>query len=161
MIVVSDTSPILNLALIGRLDLLVSLYRQVLIPPAVARELVRPDSSGLLIHLDSCPWLVVACARDQVRVRQLCAQLDHGEAEAIVLALESRADVLLVDERRGRRLAAAFGLRVIGLLGMLAEAKRMGLVERVKPVLDDLITRAGFWIGAELHAKVLAELGEG
>lgn len=94
-------------------------------------------------------------------MRQLCAQLDRGEAEAIVLALERRADVLLVDERRGRRVTAAFGLRVIGLLGMLAEAKRIGLIERVKPVLNDLIGRAGFWIGADLHAKVLAELGEG
>jgi hypothetical protein len=161
LIVVSDTSPILNLALIGRLDLLVSLYHQVLIPPAVGRELTRSDSPAPLIHLGSCPWLVVASAQNQVRVRQLCAELDPGEAEAIVLAVERRADLLLVDERRGRRAAAAFGLRVIGLLGMLAEAKRAGLIERVKPVLDDLIGRAGFWIGADLHAKVLTELGEG
>jgi len=64
LIVVSDTSPILNLALIGRLDLLVSLYRQVLIPPVAGRELTRSDSAAPLIHLGSYPWLVVASAQD-------------------------------------------------------------------------------------------------
>jgi predicted nucleic acid-binding protein len=160
LIVVSDTSPILNLALIGHLHLLASLYREVLIPPAVYQELRHSGSDAHLIDLDSCPWLVVASAENQVHVRQLSGQLDPGEAEAIVLALEKRADLLLVDERRARRVASALGLRVTGLLGILVEAQRAGLIERVKPVLDNLIARAGFWIGADLYAKVLAELSE-
>ena len=160
MIVVSDTSPILNLALIGRLDLLPALYNRVLIPPAVHRELIRSTEAASLIDPDSGSWLGVASAQDQDRVRRLSGELDAGEAEAIVLALERRADVLLVDERRWRRVATSLGLRVTGLLGVLAEAKRAGLIERVKPVLDDLIERAGFWIGSDLRAKVLAELNE-
>lgn len=160
MIVVSDTSPILNLALVGHLHLLASLYGEVLIPPTVCQELRRSGSDAHLIDLGSCPWLAVVPAEDQAHVRQLSGQLDPGEAEAIVLALEKRADLLLVDERRARRVASALGLRVTGLLGVLVEAQRAGLIERVKPVLDDLITRAGFWIGADLYAKVLAELSE-
>ena len=77
-----------------------------------------------------------------------------------MLAVERHADLLLVDERRARRTAEAAGLRITGLLGVLADAKRAGLIEMVKPVLDDLIQHARFWIGPELYKSVLAELGE-
>ncbi len=161
MIVVSDTSPILNLARIGRLQLLPSLYRQVLIPSAVYEELTA--SKGDLspsIDLASESWLIVASAKDQKRVQELREDLDIGEAEAIVLAIERGADLLLVDERRGRRTATAAGLTVTGLLGVVARAKRAGLIELGKPVLDDLIQIARFWIGPDLYAEVLAELRE-
>lgn len=77
-----------------------------------------------------------------------------------MLAIERRADLLLVDERRGRRSAIAAGLTVTGLLGVVATAKRAGLIDLAKPVLDELILVARFWIGAELYAEVLAGLGE-
>ena len=106
MIVVSDTSPVLNLARIGRLQLLALLYYQVLIPPAVYDELTVSESDlPPAIDLAAEPWLMVATANDQKRVQELRKDLDRGEAEAIVLAIERRADLLLVDERRGRRLA--------------------------------------------------------
>ena len=82
--------------------------------------------------------------------------LGRGEAEAI----ERRADLLLVDERRGRRTASATGLRVTGLLGVVVTAKRAGLIDLAKPVLDELIQIARFWIGPDLYAEVLTELGE-
>ena len=86
--------------------------------------------------------------------------MDWGEAEAIVLALECRADLLLVDERQARRTAKTAGLAVTGLLGVVARAKQAGLIERAKPIVDDLIQIARFWIGAELYREVLRELGE-
>lgn len=114
MIVVSDTSPVLNLARIGRLDLLPSLYHQVLIPSAVYEELIRSKSDlPPAIDLASQPWLTVATANDQKRVQELRGYLDPGEAEAIVLAIELRADLLLVDERRARRVASAAGLATL------------------------------------------------
>jgi uncharacterized protein len=161
LIVVSDTSPILNLARIGRLELLPSLYHQVLIPSGVYGELTasRRDLPPS-IDLASESWLIIATANDQKRVEELLKELDAGEAEAIVLAIERGADLLLVDERRGRRTAVAEGLTVMGLLGVVARAKRAGLIDLAKPVLDELIRTARFWIGPDLYAAVLAELGE-
>lgn len=161
MIVVSDTSPVLNLARIERLELLVLLYRQVVIPSAVQEELLRSESDlPRAIDLASQPWLIVATANDQERVRELHERLDLGEAEAIVLAIELGAGLLLMDERRGRRAASAEGLAVTGLLGVIAAAKRAGLIELAKPVLDELIHHARFWIGPDLYTEVLRELGE-
>lgn len=159
MIVVSDTSPILNLARIGRLELLPGLYQQVLVPSKVHGEL-RDSLDAVSLDLGSLEWLVVAAPEDRSRVEVLSAELDPGEAEAIVLALERRADFLLVDERRGRRAARTAGLRVTGLIGVLTEAKGAGLIDAVKPVLDDLIRDARFWIGQALYREVLTHLGE-
>ena len=161
MIVVSDTWPVLNLARIGRLDLLQLLYHQVLIPSAVYRELtISKMDLPPAIDLATMPWLIVATAKDQDRVQQLREELDPGEAEAIVLAIERRADLLLVDERRGRRTATAAGLTVTGLLGVVARAKQAGLIDLAKPVLYELIHVARFWIGPELYAEALAALDE-
>jgi len=154
LIVVSDTSPVLNLARIGRLNLLPSLYKQVLIPSKVFEELSAskhdlPPAIDLAVE----PWLIVASANNQQRVQELCAELDPGEAEAIVLAIERRADLLLVDERRARRTAADAGITVTGLLGVVARAKAAGLIDSAKPVLDDLIQVARFWIGRALQGS--------
>lgn len=161
MIVVSDTSPVLSLARIGRLDLLRTLYQQVLIPPAVYEELRDAASrSRGSIDFGAFEWLVVGVASDRRRVEALCADLDPGEAEAIVLAIERRADVLLIDERRGRRTASSAGLTVTGLIGVVAQAKRTGVIEMAKPILDELIRTGRFWVGPRLYAEVLAQLGE-
>jgi uncharacterized protein len=161
LIVVSDTSPVLNLTRIGRLDLLPSLYHQVHIPSAVLEELTA-SKADLPPRIDfaSEPWLIVASANDQKHVQELRESLGLGEAEAIVLAIEHRADLLLVDERRARRTATAAGIRVTGLPGVVARAKQAGLIDLAKPVLDELIETARFWVGADLYAEVLAELGE-
>ena len=157
MIVVSDTSPILNLARIGRIELLPALYGKVIIPSEVDPELRDSGSDVPLFDRSTLPWLTVAAAKDRAQVQRLRQQLDAGEAEAIALAIEY---VLLVDERRGRRTAVAAGLAVTGLPGVVANAKRTGLIDSAKPVLDELIQLARFWIGAHLYRAVLTELGE-
>ena len=164
MIVVSDASPILNLAAVHKLHLLRDLYAEIVLPPAVERELVRNGIHLELSLLDPSrldrSWTRVVAAVDQNAVAVLREQLDPGEAEAIVVAGELEADLLLVDEKRGRRIAVDRGLEVTGLLGVLAEAKARGFIPRCQPVLDEMIRVAGFWIGDNLRARYLLGLNE-
>ena len=159
MIVVSDTSPILNLATVEKLHLLQDLYSEIVVPPAVAKELQR---NGIPFEGPGFQpqWVRVVMAVNRNEVAVLREQLDPGEAEAIVVAGELAAELLLVDEKRGRRIAIGRGLEVTGLLGVLAEAKARGFITRCQPVLDEMIRVAGFWIGDDLRKHYLSSLSE-
>jgi predicted nucleic acid-binding protein len=87
-------------------------------------------------------------------------QLDEGECEAIALFIEQNAELLLIDERRGRAEADRLGLRITGLLGVLVEAKQKRFILAVKPVLDDLIATAEFRVADALYARILNIVGE-
>jgi predicted nucleic acid-binding protein len=155
MIIVADTSPILNLDVIGRLDLLHQLFGEIIIPPAVDSEL-RAEPYGFVPPA----WLTVMAPTAGDRIVGFLGSLDRGEAEAIVLASEIQADFILIDERRGRAAATQHGLRSLGLLGVLLLAKRQGLIANIAPVLDSLLDRAGMWIAASLRERVLRDAGE-
>jgi predicted nucleic acid-binding protein len=155
VIVVSNTSPVSVLASVGRLGLIHDLYPQVIIPTAVAGELVNDGLSR-----PPAEWIDVREVRDRGRVAGLRAELDDGEAEAIALAIELRADLLLIDERAGRKAAARHGLVYTGVLGMLLAAERAGLIDTIAPLLDELVTKADFWVGPALRARILREAGE-
>ena len=86
--------------------------------------------------------------------------LDEGEAEAIALILEKRGDLLLIDERKGRRVAQREGVAVIGLLGVLLEAKRRGIIPSLRETVGRLQTTAGFRISDALRERLLSEAGE-
>ncbi len=98
--------------------------------------------------------------QNQALVTALQRDLDRGEAEGIALALELGADLVLLDEREGRRAAQRLGLRVLGVVGVLLEAKAQGELERVRPALDGLRQVAGFYLSDALYADVLALAGE-
>ena len=124
--------------------------------------IVVSDSSpipnlGLIRQLELLPALYTAVLVPPA-VHDEMTRAD--EAEVIVLAMERGAGLLLMDERRGRSIASSMGLSISGLLGVLAEAKRAGLIEAAKPVLDDLMRIAGFWVAGELYTRALSEFGE-
>jgi predicted nucleic acid-binding protein len=161
MIVVCNTSPIINLAAIGQLALLQQLYARIVIPEAVYHEIAvigsgQPGAN----EVQTLEWIETRHLAERALVNVLQIDLDAGEAEALALAVEAKADLLLMDERRGRTVAARLGLKYIGLLGVLVAAKQRGLVTLIKPALDELITRAGFWITKDLYARALATVGE-
>ena len=161
MIVVSNTSPIINLYAIGQLDLLRRLYGTVVIPQAVHEEIThageeQPGSTDIETH----NWIVTRSVADQALMASLRLELDEGEAGAIALAVEQEADLILLDERKGRRIAARLGLHPVGLLGVLIEAKHAGIISTIRPVVDDLIARSGFWLGQELYDRILRDAGE-
>ena len=161
MIVISNTSPITNLAAVGQLAILQQLYQTVFIPDAVYAELTTgKDSHSQEVEIRTRSWIEVKPVANQTFEAALHMELDPGEAAALALAVEMKADLLLLDERRGRSIAARLGLRFVGLLGVLIEAKRQGYLAAVKPILEDLITKAGFWVSQRLHARVLEAAGE-
>lgn len=161
MIVVSDASPLISLAAVERFHLLQDLYREILIPEFVRREIAEAglDRVGSA-ELREADWIVARKVKNDFLLRALEGELDRGEAEAIVLAVELRADLLLIDERRGRTVAERFGFKVVGVLGVLIQAKRMGFLPDVGTVLEDLLARAGFRIAPALRQRVLEEAGE-
>ncbi|MGI9174011.1 MAG: DUF3368 domain-containing protein [Rhodothermales bacterium] len=161
MVVVSYTSPIVNLAAVGHLHLLPALFGKITVPDAVYREIVvegagRPGADEVL----SANWIEVQAVQDRRLVRVLEADLHSGEAEALALALELGADWALLDEQAARRSADALGLTYTGLLGVLERAKAKGTIPAVKPLLDALRHTAGFWISAALYTHILNRVKE-
>ncbi len=155
-IVVSNTSPIVNLARIKQVDLLKQLYGKIIIPQAVYDEIVVAGSGQPGVEqVQARQWIETRQLTTRTLASSLTIELDPGEAEAIALALELKASLLLVDEKRGRKVAERFGLRRLGLCGLLIEAKSKSLIVAVKPVLDDLITEAGFRVSPVLYRRVL------
>jgi uncharacterized protein len=159
MIVVSDTSPILSLALIGQLDLLRDLYGTIVIPEAVRAEIISTDQGGAR-EVAQADWIITRPIDPDVILKLLLREVDWGEAEAIGLALQLKADVLLIDEHKARQLAAYLELGVVGLLDVLQEAKQRHLIISVKPILDDLIVRARFRVSHKLYQRTLLTAGE-
>jgi uncharacterized protein len=97
---------------------------------------------------------------DATLVTLLRRTLDPGESEAIALALELNAAILLMDEASGRAEASRRGLSVTGVLGILRDAKRAGLLPEIKPLLDELVAGLGFYIADPLRAQILADCSE-
>jgi predicted nucleic acid-binding protein len=159
VIVVSDASPLITLAAVGQLDLLQALYGEVLIPSAVWDEVVQDGRPGVQDVL-SATWVrVVAVAQDSYLLA-LQSDLDDGEAEALALAAEVKADVVILDERRGREVALWMGFRVIGVAGVLAQAKASGLLGEIRPVLDEMMRVTRFRLARHLYDALLQDAGE-
>ena len=153
MIVVSDTSAITSLLQIGRLAILPALYQEVVIPVEVADEL-------RCFHADLPGFIKVVPVLDRARLKQLQVELGSGEAAAIALMLEGKGDLLLIDERRGRKVASREGLAVVGVMGVLLEARQRGLITSLAIVIRELEQIAGFRISPQLKIRVLHAAGE-
>lgn len=161
MIVVSDTSCLCYLALLGRESWLHKLYGEVFIPPAVAVELAegavkQPEIQRVL----DAPWLVVKSLQPEAETESLLRSLDLGEAQAIVLYQQLHADLLMVDDLKGRLVAQEMGLKQIGLLGFMLAAKKTGLL--AEPLRDEFerLLALGFRASPMLVETLLKEVGE-
>lgn len=156
MTVIADTSPLHYLVLIGHVQLLPALYGSLLIPPAVWRELQHPSTPILVREWIAQPPAWLNTLAPQTASDPRLADLDDGEREALALALEQAADLVLIDERDGREVAQACGLRIAGTLRVLTEAARQSLVE-----LPDAFRRlqsTRFRVSSELLDTLLAEV---
>ncbi|MGG6266971.1 DUF3368 domain-containing protein [Leptolyngbya sp. AN03gr2] len=161
MTIVCHTSPITNLAAIDQLEILHAVYGEIVIPQAVYDELTQVEYAVPgMTEVQAVDWIQVIAVRDRVQVATFQQVLHVGEAEAITLALELSAERLLIDEAAGRTIAEASGLKVTGILGVLLIAKQRDLIPRVQPVIDRLISEAGFRVSSALYQAILTAAQE-
>jgi predicted nucleic acid-binding protein len=148
--VVADASPLIALAQVNQLPLLERLFGEILVPPAVVRE----------VELSLPAFIRERKLSRSIPAAVLHASLDAGESEAISLALELGAERVILDERAARQLAHDLALPRIGVLGILLASKQKGLIPSVRPILDGLV-ESRFRITPELYEWLLSEAGEG
>jgi uncharacterized protein len=156
--IVCNAGPLISLSRIGRLDLLPAVFDEILVPPAVYREITQDDSlpgAGTLAQAD---WLKLTEVEDQRGVATLSSGLDPGEAEVITLARELKATAA-IDEKRGRRIATELGIPQTGTVGILLVAKQRGLVPLVRPLLDELLS-SGVRLSSRLYEEACRLAGE-
>jgi predicted nucleic acid-binding protein len=156
--IVSNTTPIISLLKLNRLELFQKLYAQIYIPTAVFNEIEAGKTKGYYTDLSKIDWINIAEIKDKKAVKYFL-DLDAGEAEAIVLATEINADLIILDEKLGRFHAKHADLKVTGTIGVLIKAKSEGIIERLKPLLDEL-TNKDVWISEKLKREILEIVGE-
>jgi len=162
MTVVADASILISLSSIGQLTLLHERFPEgVLIPPAVWREVVeegreRPGGRDVA----EADWVIVQNVTALEIVQLLRGELDEGETEAIALAHQVGARIVLLDERNGRRAAKQLDLKVLGTIGVLIWARRSGRVKSLRDALDALQAQAHFRLSQRLYERALSEVGE-
>lgn len=153
MIVVADSSPLISLAILNKLDFLGELFDEVFIPEAVFTEITTTGKpfSDILRHFSATK---IKKVKNKVALSILSDELDIGESEAIILALENNINDILMDEHKGRRIARAKELHPIGTIGILLQAKESGLTEAIKPLLNELVEN-NIYISPRLYKHAL------
>ncbi|WP_029522479.1 DUF3368 domain-containing protein [Persephonella sp. KM09-Lau-8] len=142
--VVSNTTPILSFIKLNRLDILRNIYKEITIPEAVYREL-EEGKHKYYLNISKEDWIKISKVSNKRLVKQFEKILDTGEAEAITLALELKADLLLMDEKIGRKIAEEQGLKISGTIGILLKAKEEGIISEVKPFIYELIKKGNYY----------------
>jgi uncharacterized protein len=160
VIIVSNTTILIGLTKIGRLDLLPKIFPKIYIPDEVYRELVekgkkKPASD----KIKRAKWIETKSVRDRTPVNLLLASLEKGEAEVLCLAKEMKADLLLLDEEKARKSATLAGFEVMGTVGFLLLAKELGLIKEIRFFIDEL-QKKRFRISEGVVIEALRKAGE-
>jgi len=158
--IISNSTPLIAFARIGQLSLLQKLVEALVIPSAVAREISEytGECQGV-IDLQKETWIEVRSVHSEQPVELLLPTLGQGEAEVVALALELGAQLVLIDELTGRKVAESLGLNVSGSVGILIRAKQLQEITAVKPFLDDMV-RQGIYYSQRFIDSVLRAVGE-
>jgi len=151
--IVSNTTPIITLLTISKLELLQQIYGKIIIPKGVYEEIEQGKDKVFYTDLSKLEWITIKSIKDREPIKYL-RDLDKGEAEVIVLANEIKADLVIIDERLGREFAEYFNLKVTGTIGVLLKAKELGFIENIKPLINRMIEN-GIWINKKLIDKIL------
>jgi predicted nucleic acid-binding protein len=155
-VIVSNASPLIVLLKINKLSILKELFEKIVVPETVYKEITAKEHDKLIF--DKLEWIKVRSARNIEMTALLEKLIDRGEAEAIVLARELSA-ILLIDDAKARKYAKLLNIEVIGTLGLLKIAKRRGLVRSVRKVINDMLAE-GYYIEDKLVRRILKDIGE-
>jgi predicted nucleic acid-binding protein len=148
-IIISDTSSLIALTNIGELELLKKVYGEVVITPEIGEE----------YGLETPDWIRIEKIEDVQKFKLLNLELDKGESSGITLALENEASLLIIDEKKGRGIAKKLGIRITGILGVMIRAKEIGVINRVKPLIEKL-EKVDFRMSERLKNQILERVGE-
>lgn len=157
MIVISNTTPIISLASIHKIEILERLFGEIIVPRAVYNEIKAKKSWGY--KESDLAFIRVENVRGELYKDLLLNQLDLGESETIILAKELNADLVIIDENLACKIAKNSGLKVTRTLSILLKAKEAGIVESVKPLLDEMIIK-GMWYSQNVYNNFLRKIGE-
>lgn len=150
--VIVNSTPIISLCHIGKLDLLKVLYGEVLIPEAVYREInAKPDSVAKAELDKSLDWIRVCKIQNQLAKYLYKSHLHDGEVEVMILGKEEDATLLIMDDKNAKNHAKYLKFNVTGTLGILLRAKRQGHVDVIKPLLDKMVLK-GIFLDANVRA---------
>ena len=157
--VIVNSTPLIVLCGIGRLDILRQMYGQISIPSAVYREVTAKDDSACVQIRSAGEWLHVEQIKDHSEKKMYKAKLRDGEVEVMILAQEQKADLVILDDNAAKKTAKYLGLTVTGTLGVLVKAKHQGLIEEVRPLLSEM-QKNGFYVSSTVESLVLEQAGE-
>lgn len=158
MIVISNSSALISLLGVEKLDILGKLFETVMIPEAVYNEVFNKKVSNL--DLKKTKFLQIEKVTDRKMVKLLKMQLGYGESEVIALALEKGIDRVIIDDKQARKVADKLGLKVIGTLGILILAKEKQVIKEVRPLVLSMMEKINFRIDRALLNKILGILNE-
>ena len=158
--VIVNSTPLIVLCNVGRLEILRTLYTEITIPEAVFAEVTKKEDSACQIVKNSLDWIRVERILSPSDKKMYQAKLHDGEVEVMILAQEGTADDLVViDDNAAKKTAKYLGLKVTGTIGVLLKAKREGIIPEIASVLEKM-KKNGFYISESLEQLVLEQAGE-
>ena len=158
--VIVNSTPLLVLGNIGRLDILRSLYEQIEIPAAVYREVTEKNDAASKALLAASDWIKVRTVENIADYAMYQSKLHAGEVETMIIAQKPvKADLVILDDMAARKTAKYLGLTVTGTMGVLVKAKQKQIIPAVKPILDEIM-RNGFYISEKVVKMVLKTVDE-
>lgn len=152
--VIVNSTPLIVLGNIGKLELLKELYEEIIIPRAVFEEVTIKNDNANLKLLQNKEWIKVLEVKDKTNRKMYQSKLHDGEVEVMMLANEISADLLIIDDNAAKKTAKFLGYTVTGTLGVLLKAKLEETVDEIKPILSEMLQQ-GFYISPQVLEMVL------
>lgn len=151
--IISNTTPILSLLKVDKLDVLQKMYGKIIVPSAVYQEIERGSNKPYYQDIKWFDWIDIRQVTHPDSLTYF-VDLDVGEAEVLLLSKEINADLVIIDEIVGRRYAKQLNLKITGTLGVLLKAKKLGLIPSVKDLISEMQEK-GSWFSTKLVSRLL------